>query len=50
MTRLETLALAKGLHRLSVSGRTAANTRLRILFGGPGALSLNGRTFRHPPR
>jgi uncharacterized protein (TIGR03790 family) len=44
------VALAKGQHRLTVSGRTAANTRLRILFGGPGALSLNGRDFGHPAR
>jgi hypothetical protein len=44
------VALAKGQHRLTVGGRTAANTRLRIFFGGPGALSLNGRFFGHPAR
>jgi len=44
------VALAEGQHRLTVGGRAAANTRLRILFGGPGAVSLNGRVFRHPAR
>ncbi|MEX0679249.1 MAG: TIGR03790 family protein [Pirellulales bacterium] len=44
------VALAKGLHRLTVRGQTGTDTKLRILFGGPGALSLNGREFRHPRR
>lgn len=44
------VALAKGTHRLTVRGRTGGNTRLRILFGGPGAKSLDGRAFRHPTR
>ncbi len=41
------VSLAAGKHRLTIAGRTAEDTRLRILFGGPGALSLNGATFRH---
>jgi len=40
--------LAAGMHRLTVSGRTAKDVRLRILFGGPGAAPLNGQRFRHP--
>ena len=40
-------ALAAGKHRLTVNGRTASNLNLKILFGGPGAVSLNGATFRH---
>jgi hypothetical protein len=39
--------LAPGRHRLSFSGRTASNVKLRILFGGPGSLSLDGKRFRH---
>jgi hypothetical protein len=42
------VALAKGQHRVTVGGRTANDTKLRILFGGPGAQSLSGRKFRHP--
>jgi uncharacterized protein (TIGR03790 family) len=41
------VALAAGRHRLSVSGRAGIDLKLRILFGGPGALSLNGKDFRH---
>ena len=44
------VALAKGLHRLSISGKSGSDVRLRVLFGGPGALSLTGTMFRHPPR
>ena len=44
------VSLAKGQHLLTLTGRTAGDSRLRILFGGPGALSLNGRGFRHPRR
>lgn len=44
------VALAPGRHRLSFSGRAGSEVRLRILFGGPGALSLNGKTFRHQTR
>ncbi len=43
-------ALAAGVHRLSISGRSGTDVKLRILFGGPGALSLNGKTFRHQAR
>jgi hypothetical protein len=39
--------LAKGQHRLIIGGRTGGDTKLRILFGGPGAQSLNGSRFRH---
>jgi hypothetical protein len=41
-------ALAKGQHRLTVAGQTGNDTKLRILFGGPGAQSLTGTRFRHP--
>ncbi len=44
------VSLAVGLHRVTVSGRTGGNSRLRILFGGPGARSLDGRRFQHPKR
>jgi uncharacterized protein (TIGR03790 family) len=44
------VALAPGRHRLSFSGRTASNVKLRILFGGPGTLSLDGKRFRHQTR
>ena len=40
--------LAAGMHRLTVTGRTAKDVRLRILFGGPGAAPLEGQRFRHP--
>ncbi len=43
-------ALAAGVHRLSVTGRSGADVKLRILFGGPGALSLDGKSFRHQAR
>ncbi|MGD9722125.1 MAG: hypothetical protein AB7O59_12215 [Pirellulales bacterium] len=41
------VALAAGMHRLTVSGRTGSDVKLRILFGGPGAESLNRDRFRH---
>lgn len=44
------VALAAGRHRLSFSGRVTNNVKLRILFGGPGALSLDGKMFRHQIR
>jgi hypothetical protein len=44
------VALATGKHRLTVSGTTATPVKLRILFGGPGAVSLNATTFQHPAR
>jgi len=40
--------LAAGMHRLTVTGRTGKDARLRILFGGPGAAPLEGQRFRHP--
>ena len=39
--------LAAGLHRLTVSGKAGGDMKLRILFGGPGAYALGGRSFRH---
>jgi hypothetical protein len=36
------------MHRLTVTGRTGKDARLRILFGGPGAAPLDGQRFRHP--
>jgi len=47
-TRLLPVALAPGLHRLTVTGKTGTDVKLSILFGGPGALSLTGREFQHP--
>lgn len=44
------VALAKGRHRVAFSGKVTSNVKLRILFGGPGALSLNGKTFKHQTR
>ena len=41
------VALARGQHRLSVSGTSASDIKLRLLFGGPGSLSLSSSTFRH---
>jgi len=41
------VSLAKGMHRLTVSGRASSDPRMRILFGGPGTLSLDGKKFRH---
>ena len=46
--KLVPVALAPGLHRLTVVGKSGTDVKLRILFGGPGALSLNGRDFQHP--
>ena len=45
--KIAAAALAKGKHRLTISGHTGAEVKLRILFGGPGAKTLDGRTFRH---
>jgi hypothetical protein len=44
------VALAAGRHRLTISGRTASDVKLRILFGGPGTMSLNGKQFKHQTR
>ena len=41
------VALAPGMHRLTVSGKTAQDAKLRILFGGPGAVSLSRDRFFH---
>ncbi len=41
------VSLAKGTHHLILSGKTANETSLRILFGGPGCMSLDGSKFRH---
>jgi hypothetical protein len=35
---------------VAFSGKVTSNVKLRILFGGPGALSLNGKTFKHQTR
>jgi hypothetical protein len=48
--RFVPVALAKGLHRLKLTGVAGPNVRLRIVFGGPGALSLSGDQFRHVSR
>lgn len=42
--------LAKGYHRLTLSGKAGREVRLRVLFGGPGATSLTGTTFKHQAR
>lgn len=44
------VALAAGKHRLTVSGTTGGSVKLRILFGGPGSLSLSGTAFQHEVR
>ena len=41
------VALAAGMHRLTLTGRTANDVKLRILFGGPGATSLSRDRFVH---
>ena len=46
--RFAPVNLAAGLHRLTVSGTTGKDVKLRILFGGPGAETLDGQQFRHP--
>ncbi len=46
--RFAPVNLAAGMHRLTVSGHTGKEARLRILFGGPGAAPLDGQRFRHP--
>jgi hypothetical protein len=44
------VSLAAGRHRVTVTGRTASDVKLRILFGGPGAVSLHGKQFKHQTR
>jgi hypothetical protein len=39
--------LAAGVHRLVISGKAADRVQIRVAFGGPGALDINGATFRH---
>lgn len=39
--------LAKGLHRLNLSGIGSAQPGLEIRFGGPGAQRLDGTRFKH---
>jgi hypothetical protein len=41
------VALAKGLHRLTITGKAGDPVNLKVLFGGPGATSLDGKRFRH---
>jgi hypothetical protein len=45
--RFVPINLGRGWHRLSVSGKTGGEPKLRILYGGPGAMSLNGKEFQH---
>src|SRR5262249_30988002 len=40
-------ALGAGRHRLSVSGKHGNGGLLKILFGGPGVHSIDGKNFRH---
>ena len=39
--------LARGGHRLEISGTVGTPPQLLIRFGGPGAVSLNGKVFQH---
>ena len=39
--------LAKGLHRVSITGHGVDAPTLDVRFGGPGAARLDGRRFRH---
>jgi hypothetical protein len=48
--RFVPVALAKGLHRLKLTGRAGPKLRLQVLFGGQGTLSLDGLRFRHTSR
>jgi hypothetical protein len=41
------VSLAPGMHRLTVGGKTAQDVKLRLLFGGPGAASLDRDRFLH---
>lgn len=42
------ISLAKGRHELVVTGKAGDQVQLQILFGGPGATSLDGVRFRQP--
>ena len=42
------IALAAGVHRLSISGRAGPQVALQLTFGGQGTTSLDGATFRQP--
>ena len=42
--------LAAGRHRLTLSGTTGVESRLRVLFGGHGTASIGSEKFRHPPK
>lgn len=42
------VALAKGTHQVKIAGTAAEPLRLQVLFGGPGAKSLNKDRFRQP--
>jgi len=39
--------LGKGMHRLTITGNTGREPKLRVMFGGPGAKNISGDTFRH---
>jgi hypothetical protein len=41
------VALAKGMHRLTVTGRTGSDLKLRLQFGGPGTQMLSRDRFVH---
>ncbi|MEX2113601.1 MAG: hypothetical protein WD845_10475 [Pirellulales bacterium] len=45
--RFAPVALAQGMHRLTVTGRTGSNVKLKLLFGGPGAQSVGRNRFFH---
>ncbi len=45
--RFAPVALAKGMHRLTVTGRTGGDMRLKLLYGGPGAPSVGRNRFFH---
>ncbi len=41
------VALAKGMHRLTITGRTGSDMKLKLQFGGPGALFVGRDRFLH---
>ncbi len=41
--------LASGKHTAAISGELGSPPQLQIRFGGPGAVSLNGKQFQHLP-
>jgi hypothetical protein len=45
--RFVPVALAKGMHRLTVTGRTGSDMKVKLQFGGPGAWFVSRNRFLH---